>query len=800
MDLNELVTLIKPEQTSLLLGAGASVPSGAPSGVQLAHSLANRANPPIDGDELDEVAGIFLNRLGRAALVAAVREELKGLTPTGGLLGIATFKWRAIFSTNFDSLVEEAYRQGRVPLDVVRSNYDFSKDRDSSRTTLFKIHGCISQDIADGNNARLVLTESDYDDVGRYRQALFASLEANMHTSDTLIIGQSLRDRHLRDLAKKVASLSGEGIPGRVFLLSYEEDEARADLFEQRGIRVAFGSLDDFVHAMASTAPTSNTPAYSTASTDVAWLAPRLATSTLAVAHSVTLTPNATALFEGSAATYADIANGLTIQRTVTKRLAELQDSAKGYFVTLSGAGGVGKTTAVRELLVRRHGEQFLCWEHLNDFTLDVDGWIEKEAELRRANRQGILFVDDAPATMAEVNRLVDRLGSIERPYLRVVLTATTPQWSSRAKSRYFFSRGSIERLSRLTETDIDQLVNLVDRESSISDLVSPSFKQLGRSERVKRLRDRCNADMFVCLKNIFATEALDQILLQEFALLGPEEQDVYRTVAALQAMGSRVHRQLVVRLLGIDAGILSSLLQRMDEVVTEYPIDERYGLYGWTTRHDVIADVIATYKFADQEELYALLARLIDGLNPVLELEKTTANSIASDGMGIARLTDRERQISLLQKLIEVVPGMRTPRRRLIRLYLETGRLPEARTAIELAQSALKGDGVVERYRARLAQLRAEQTPGLMNEDRIAMLREASSIADNCITKNPADRYNYRTLAEIGIAIANRGSDITALDAAIERMNAADELILDPDFTKERLRYEARRRSLDLN
>ncbi len=72
---------------------------------------------------------------------------------------------------------------------------------------------------------------------------------------------------------------------------------------------------------------------------------------------------------------------------------------------------------------------------------------------------------------------------------------------------------------------------------------------------------------------------------------------------------------------------------------------------------------MISTYKFADQEELRLLLDRLIEGLNPTEYLELETARGIAGNAMGgISRLTSRQHQLELMRKLINVVPGERTP------------------------------------------------------------------------------------------------------------------------------------------
>jgi len=346
----------------------------------------------------------------------------------------------------------------------------------------------------------------------------------------------------------------------------------------------------------------------------------------------------------------------------------------------------------------------------------------------------------------------------------------------------------------------LEQLVNLVERQPDIRALVERQFAVLSREQRIRRLRDRCSAEMYVCLKNIFGSERLDDILLREYAELNPEEQDVYRHVAVVQAMGGRVHRQLILRLLGVEAGRLQALLTPLEGIVTEYDILPRDGLYGWTTRHDVIADVIATYKFAAPDELYALLRRLIEGINPTVWLELESARAICINEWGIARLPNDEDQLTLFKKLISTIPGERIPRRRLIKKYLNIGRLDDAGQAIQAAYETIGQDNIIDRYRVYLAQARAEQTPGILDEDRIAMLYTAHSLALRCIRNAPSDRHNYRSLAEVGLALARRTGDTTELDDAIEKMKAGEELTLDPELSRDRRIIEQAARTFQLS
>jgi len=127
---------------------------------------------------------------------------------------------------------------------------------------------------------------------------------------------------------------------------------------------------------------------------------------------------------------------------------------------------------------------------------------------------------------------------------------------------------------------------------------------------------------MFVCLKNIFAFERLDAIILREYAELSEPQQDVYRHVAALQAAGAKVHLQLVIRLLGISPMKITALLSELDGILDEYDIHPRDGLYEWQTRHLVIASIITQYKFSDQGEIIDLFHRIIDNLKPSIPIE----------------------------------------------------------------------------------------------------------------------------------------------------------------------------------
>ena len=466
-------------------------------------------------------------------------------------------------------------------------------------------------------------------------------------------------------------------------MLLYKDEPARAALYEDRGVEVCFGSFDSFFVVFAKSQP--NTRLALTVSSDPLDRRPALRPATVDATHAIAsgLLHNVVKMFNGAAATYGDIRSSATFEREMTGRIETSVAVGDDFIALVIGAAGVGKTTLCRQALSRLFDRGYFCWEHKDEFELIPADWLAVADTLRVSEKYGVLFVDDAHNHLREIGTLVDGLARHPKPHLKVILASTRHRWNPRVKSPTIFARGKVYELSQLTMGEIESLLDLLERNTTVAGLVEERFCGFSRPERRRRLIDRCSADMFVCLKNIFSFDSIDDIILRDYADLADNLQNIYRTVAAMEASGVKVHRQLVIRTLGIEARSIGGILQDLTDIINEYTLNDKEGIYVWHGRHSVIVDILTAYKFNDQDEYFTLLDRIITNLNLTLNVEVRTLRDLCDMQVGVGRIRDKKKQNVLFRRMISAAPSERVPHHRLIRNLIDQEEYDQAETEI---------------------------------------------------------------------------------------------------------------------
>jgi SIR2-like protein len=252
---------LRTGQVIPFLGAGASMvhrlpdaswtpahPTFLPSGVELARYLAERSNFPSkdsrDLDDLAKVSSYSADVSGRALLKQRLRQALNGKYEYGALhrLLAEVPAHLLIVVTNYDTLLEDAFRDAGKPYDLVVYAADRpsvanallwwphgsdtptlveANDLDlnlSNTSVIYKMHGSVWPPAEEWDN--FVITEEDYIEfLSRMTTNASSAVPAQFYhysrNKSFLFLGYSLRDWNLRVVLRNlrrsaIAAVSGD--------------------------------------------------------------------------------------------------------------------------------------------------------------------------------------------------------------------------------------------------------------------------------------------------------------------------------------------------------------------------------------------------------------------------------------------------------------------------------------------------------------------------------------------------------------------------------------------------------------
>ena len=419
-------------------------------------------------------------------------------------------------------------------------------------------------------------------------------------------------------------------------------------------------------------------------------------------------------------------------------------------------------------------------YEHRSEIPLVARHWIDFETSLRQAGQSAVLLVDNCTQYQSQVNRLVQGLPI--QSSLRLLLTSETSSWRVRQKHPRLFSDSKSIVLSTLSHNELVGLLHIVTGSPDLRKHVEKGFLKMSYQTQIRQLSRRCSADMFVCLKSLFSSDSLDDIILKEFAALGQPYQDVYRLTCALEAAGSSPHRQMVLRLSGLSLDMISGSLDVLEGLVYEAGRSTSPGIFLWKSRHEVIANIVSTYKYGDPNELYDLLNLAVKTSNPTYFEEVKMLRDMCNSDRGIRAIPDDKQRIELYQLIAETLPSDNVVRHRLVSELIHTNKLGDADAEIARAIEDVGLDPPLQRYRVKLLLGRAQNT-GIQPVDRRAMIDAAITEAQHGISRFPESKYMYFVLADAVEDWFYETKEHGRVEWAKHELQSAFERLLDPDL-----------------
>jgi tetratricopeptide (TPR) repeat protein len=748
----------------LFLGAGVSVDSGAPTGRQLADELGTKFLSASPGTyPFEEAADLVISAIGRKPLNEWLAARFSPLLPAGALLLIPKFRWKSIYTVNYDTLLETAYAQDGDRLQNLRPFYS---DKDplgslkEGEVPMYKLHGCLSR--ANSEDGRLILTQEDLASVHERRHRLFNRLLDEMSDFTVLYAGFRREDadftRILIEVGQSVEDIAD--LP-RSYALQPKFTDFDRQRWERKRVTLVDGTASDFFGRLDEAVPVKMRQV-SRAPDDKLSEAPlRIRKPTITAELLAALRPNFEIIdeairkqdaniddfFIGAPANWGLIASGADAERDVKDDILAsvlvdpVLDRKAVQFVLVHSEAGTGKST-----LLRRIGKELaLDWNHvviaLKPFgTLE---FLDVERLARTAGERVYLLVDEATGVARELSQFL-RSARLAKAKVTVVAAARTNEWREAQEDNSALGAEEVE-LGPLSLTEIKGVLKTLTAHGKLGLLAGVSMQA-----QLDAFQSRANKQLLVALREATDGRKFDEIVIDEFDRIpSVDAQRAYLLVAALHRLGILTRAGLLHRALGIP---IMELGDRVFSPTTKVIIpqdvlgdDEPY----YSTRHMLIATIVYDRKVPNERrslEYYAELIRNLD-LGYSSDADAYRKLTRGKNRQLLRDFKDSANKRELMRELIKVDPTDAYTYQHAAMMELEQQNLAAAAKYLERANELRPGDPAIRDTEGLLAlsSAMAEQDPMMANDK----FGRAEAIFRRNIQREQEEPYGYRHLAQ---------------------------------------------------
>lgn len=221
------------DQASLFVGSGVSREAGYGSWSDLLELCERELGIRLHRyDDLAMVAQHYLNQGGNrgSELRQAVRNSFAPVPDDRlprSLRILARSRLRTIWTTNYDKLIEQTWKQQGLHLDVKKNQGDFTVVPPPwTDGTLYKMHGCVD------DLSSIVIAKDDYDQYAASREGFFTALAADLIGKRMLFLGFGHRDPNLAIMFSTLRRTFGNGSARHFSIARRPEAEEGEDQVE----------------------------------------------------------------------------------------------------------------------------------------------------------------------------------------------------------------------------------------------------------------------------------------------------------------------------------------------------------------------------------------------------------------------------------------------------------------------------------------------------------------------------------------------------------------------------------------
>ncbi len=631
----------------LFVGAGSSIAAGGPSASTLIERMRSRFGEAVTyATDFRDVCEDILDTppFSRGDLEDFLADQFKNLIPKRSHRLLATLDWSAIFTTNFDDLIELTYRTSKNnPRDCVAIEDESPSVSVADRHTLylFKMMGTIKKISPTHNTA--VLTRADYNRAIIRRQNYFRVLSDFIKAGSILYLGYSFNDRIILELIDEVTREVGlERLPWSYACFpDFRDDEKTQYRFRRRRViplRMTMEALLDEISAkrqpVKTVQPTQTITIGSLHMPIEDPLYRHLSEYYEVLTDEVILQPTGgkDEFFRGRVSEFGPYTSnwdfirhwydhtgiglrtevGSELEKPVLPTVLELlqkRDIRDNRVLIFLGMPGIGKSTLLRRLAfdIYSRGDAPVVIVKSNRLSIDykllatfLEKLDEAAANSGAPSHKALVLFDEAAHSLRHIVRLKNYLSSRNRPVL-IVGAARLNDW-----------RTELARQS-LNLPKSDQILipeRLIDDEwqSFVEHFHHLGYAPIKDDWFSMKLASETEYSFFAAVYRLVdpARRSLDEIIRQQYLNLSENAQHAFRVVSLFHQYDIGVNLELLVRSVGVSYESFYEELNRELAYVLFQESDLNNNII-IRTHHRIIAKKTVEFFFADpaQQSIY---------------------------------------------------------------------------------------------------------------------------------------------------------------------------------------------------
>ena len=766
---HHLIEQIKAGNVVLFLGAGSSF--GAkngnketlPSGQNLSKKLAEKfLGNDIEGD-LSYISELCISESSLFEVQQFIASIFKDFLPNSHHLKIPKFVWKAIFTTNYDLIIEKAYQQNKSRFQEL-----VSVSKNTPTTQIFykenvlpyyKIHGCLN-DIND-LDAPLILTPDQFANFSSKRDRLFTKLQELIYDYTFLFVGFGMADPDIRTILNKLDKDNTNRV--RSYMVGPNINEREERLWEGKKITPIKMSFENFLNEvdknvdlnsrkLSSLKIETSLPIYSWFQTSIEEVKPTevfvsFITNDIDYVHSNLSSPNTDPkeFYKGFFNNWDPIIKNLDVDRKIKDGIIfevlmddDQHSSNDQFFYLLKGNAGSGKSVLLKRLAY----EGAVTVERFC-IVLKEGMKISPEQIIELSNYIKVriyLFIDNVSILEDEIIYLLKKAKK-DNIKLTIIGAERLNVWNIECQDLVNYLSQSYH-IKYLSDSEIKELLNLLERHNSLYTLKNKTL-----DERVKAFSEKAGRELLVALYEATNSKPFEEIIFNEYKSINDARaQSLYLTVSIFHRIGAEARAGFISRVHNISFHEFKEKLFKPLEYIVFDKKDNRINDYVYLTRNRMIAEIIFEKVLTTPQDCFDEYVRILNNLDIDYESDRLAFMSIVNAKKLIDVFPDPQmiRKIYLIASEVSKKDPKLYQQQAIFEMTANGGSVVTAEKHLKSAYDLLPGDPFISHTFAEMVLKKAEKAR--LDTEFFSHIEETIEICSSIIKKGISNPHPFHT------------------------------------------------------